>query len=67
MEKTNSTPSGGHDEIVMAKGSESKLYSAAEPHEKADDEVSIAYILGRHACPVLVSMQISGWLYFGEI
>lgn len=63
MEKTNSIPSGDHDEIVMAKGAESKLYSAAEPHEKADDEVSVAYILTRYACHTSSLLQIYSWAY----
>lgn len=44
MEKTNSAPSGDHDEIAVAKEPVSRAYSDLEPHEKADDEVSVFHI-----------------------
>lgn len=50
MEKTNSAPSGGHDEIAVAKETVSRPYSDSEPHEKADDEVSMFCIPIKDAC-----------------
>lgn len=50
MEKTNSAPSGDHDEIAVAKEPVSRPYSDSEPHEKADDEVSVFYIPIRYIC-----------------
>lgn len=44
MEKTNLAPSGDHDEIAVAKETVSRPYSDSEPHEKADDEVSVSHI-----------------------
>lgn len=48
MEKMNSAPSGDHDEIAVAKESVSRPYSDSEPHERADDEVSVFYNPIRH-------------------
>lgn len=67
MEKTHSTPSGDHDEIAMAKEPESTLYSAAEAHEKADDEVSVPYILTTYACHTSAFLPISSWVYSAGI
>lgn len=53
MEKTNSTPSGAHDEIAVAKEPVSRPYSEAEPHEKADDEVSVSDNLLIRICDTL--------------
>lgn len=50
MEKTNSAPSGDHDEIAVAKETVSRPYSDSEPHENADDEVSVLYIPIRYTC-----------------
>lgn len=50
MEKMNSAPSGDHDEIAVAKESVSRPYSDSEPHEKADDEVSVFYNPIRYTC-----------------
>lgn len=50
MDEKNLTPSGDHDEIAEVKEPVSRPYSEAEPHEKADDEVSVSHIPMRYKC-----------------